>query len=163
MYQDFTTINEKVRRTPMRYSEAKVGRIFVVKLEHGDKIPDAIERFAQEQQIASAVVQFLGGADTGSKVIVGPEDGQARKPRPMMTELLGTSEAFGIGTILMNEDHMPKLHMHASFGRGRETLTGCSREGINVWQIGEVIVMELLDHQASRKLDLETGFELLDV
>ena len=30
----------------MKYSEAKLGRIFILRLEHGDKIPDIIEEFA---------------------------------------------------------------------------------------------------------------------
>ncbi len=116
----------------MKYSEANLGRIFILRLEHGDKIPDVIEEFAKTHQIDSAILYFLGGVDTNSKVVVGPEDGNAAKPRPMVTELLGTSEAVGTGTIFMDEDKVPKLHLHAAFGRNRDTITGCTREGIAI-------------------------------
>lgn len=146
----------------MKYSEALLGRIFILRLEHGDKIPDIIEEFAAELKIKSAVVHFLGGADTGGKVVVGPEDGKASKPRPMVTQLSGTSEAIGMGTLFINEAGIPKLHLHAAFGRGRETITGCTREGVVVWHIGEAVICELLDTNAARRIDPGTGFELLE-
>ena len=140
-----------------------MGRIFILRLEHGDRIPDTIEEFATTHQIDSAILHFLGGADTNSKVVVGPEDGTAKKPRKMVTELLGTSEAVGIGTLFINEDMVPKLHLHSAFGRNRETVTGCTREGITIWHIGEVVIFELLNSSAQRKLDTVTGFELLNL
>lgn len=147
----------------MKYSEANLGRIFILRLEHGDIIPDTIEDFARTNQIDSAIVHFLGGADIKSKVVVGPEDGTAAKPIPMVTELLGTSEAVGIGTLFTNEEKIPKLHLHSSFGRNRDTVTGCTREGVKIWHIGEVIIFELANTTARRKIDLETGFELLEL
>jgi uncharacterized protein len=147
----------------MKYSEAKIGRIFVLRLEHGDKIPDVIEEFAAVQKIKAAIVHFLGGADAGSKVVVGPEDGTASKPQPMVTELSGTSEAVGMGTMFINEAGIPKLHLHAAFGRKRDTVTGCTREGVVVWHIGEAVIFELLNTTAKRKIDPSTGFELLEM
>ena len=147
----------------MNYSEANLGRIFILRLEHGDKIPDIIEEFAATHQIGSAIVHFLGGADTNSKVVVGPEDGTAKRPLKIITELTGPSEAVGIGTLFINEDKVPKLHLHSAFGRNRDTITGCLREGITIWHIGEVIIFELIDSSARRMLDSETGFELLEL
>lgn len=147
----------------MKYSEANLGRIFILRLEHGDKIPDIIEEFAKTHHIDSAILHFLGGADTNSKVVVGPEDGTAKIPRKVVTELLGTSEAVGIGTLFLNEDKVPKLHLHSAFGRNRDTITGCTREGVTIWLIGEVVIFELINSSARRKLDTDTGFELLDV
>lgn len=145
----------------MKYSEANLGRIFVLRLEHGDKIPDIIESFAKSQDIKAALVHFLGGADTNSKVVVGPEDGSVPKPRPMVTTLLGTSEAVGVGTLFLNEEGLPKLHLHSAFGRNRETVTGCTRDGVTIWHIGEVVIFELTNVSAQRKVDPETRFELL--
>jgi predicted DNA-binding protein with PD1-like motif len=53
--------------------------------------------------------------------------------------------------------------MHASFGRNDNAVTGCVRLGVDVWQIGEVVILELVDAFARRAKDKETGFELLDV
>jgi predicted DNA-binding protein with PD1-like motif len=147
----------------MKYTEANLGRIFILRLEHGDRLPDVIEEFAKNHQIKSAIVHFLGGADTKSKVVVGPEDGTAAELRPMVTELMGTSEAMGTGTIFLNESDTPKLHLHAAFGRNRETIAGCTREGVKIWHIGEVVIFELLHTKAKRKVDLVTGLELLEI
>lgn len=147
----------------MKYAEAKMGRVFILRLEHGDMIPGVIEDFAAEHRVNTAIVHFLGGAEAGSKVVVGPEDGKAAKPRPVVAELPGTSEAVGMGTIFINEEGKPKLHLHCAFGRGEGTFTGCTREGVMVWHIGEVVVFELLNTAAARKIDPVTGFELLEV
>jgi predicted DNA-binding protein with PD1-like motif len=147
----------------MRYSEAGLGRVFVCRLEDGDRLPDTIEDFAREHGIKAAMVFFLGGAERDGKVVVGPEDGAASKPVPMIERLLGASEALGVGTIFINQDKIPKLHLHSAFGRQRETITGCTREGIEIWRIGEVIILELTNTSAQRRINPQTGFELLEV
>ncbi|SHE84515.1 PPC domain-containing DNA-binding protein [Desulforamulus putei] len=147
----------------MKYTEAKLGRIFILRLEHGDRLPDTIEEFAQSQGIESATLLFLGGSDQNSKVVVGPEDGTAIKPVPTVIGLPGVSESVGVGTIFLNEDRMPKLHLHSAFGRKEQTVTGCTREGVTIWHIGEVIIFELINCSAQRKIDPTTGFELLQV
>jgi predicted DNA-binding protein with PD1-like motif len=81
----------------------------------------------------------------------------------MVTLLNGVHEACGVGTIFADEEGKPKLHMHASFGRNEKTVTGCVRMGVDVWRIGEVIVLELLGAVAHRATDKETGFEFLEI
>ena len=147
----------------MKYTQANLGRIFILRLEHGDKIPDVIEEFAKTNRIDSAILHFLGGIDKNSKVVVGPEDVATKKPRKLVTELLGISEAVGIGTLFINEERIPKLHLHAAFGRNRDTITGCTRDGITTWLIGEVVIFELINTSAQRRIDTETGFELLEL
>lgn len=147
----------------MKYCEANIGRIFILRLEHGDKIPDVIEDFALNHKIHSATVLLIGGADKGSKVVVGPEDGTKAVPVPVVTELGGVSEAAGVGTIFVDEENIPKLHLHSAFGRGNSTVTGCTREGVEIWHIGEVVIMELVNATAMRKVDPGTGFELLEI
>ena len=81
----------------------------------------------------------------------------------MVTLLSGVHEACGVGTIFADEEGKPKLHMHASFGRKQNTVTGCVRMGVDVWRIGEVVVLELAGVSARRAKDQETGFEFLEV
>ncbi len=147
----------------MKYTKANLGRIFVLRLENGDIIPDVIEKFAEEQQIKSAIVHFIGGADQDSKVVVGADDHEDSSPQPIITDLAGISESVGVGTLFVNEKDKPVLHLHSAFGRKRETITGCTRKGVNIWNIGEVVIQELIDLQARRKIDPETGFELLEI
>jgi predicted DNA-binding protein with PD1-like motif len=145
------------------YAEAKVERVFVLRLRQGERIHEVIEKFASEKQVSSALCFFLGGAEDKSKVVVGPKNGAAFPPEPMITLLKGVHEACGVGTIFNDEQGKPKLHMHASFGRNDKAVTGCVRLGVDVWQIGEVIILELAPASAKRAKDEETGFELLEV
>jgi len=147
----------------MQFTEAKLGRIFVLRLHDGDRLPNVLESFAAEKNISSALCFFLGGAKENSRVVVGPKDGSALPPEPMVTLLKGVHEACGVGTIFADEDGKPKLHMHTSFGRNENTVTGCVRMGVDVWQIGEVVMLELACGKACRVKNRETGFEFLEI
>jgi predicted DNA-binding protein with PD1-like motif len=147
----------------MQFTEAKLGRVFVLRLHDGDRLPDVLESFAAEKNVSTALCFFLGGAKEKSRVVVGPKDGYALPPEPMVTLLNGVHEACGVGTIFADETGKPKLHMHASFGRKQNTITGCVRMGVEVWQIGEVVVIELTEAQARRVVDKKTKFEFLEV
>jgi uncharacterized protein len=145
------------------YTEAKQGRVFVLRLHQGERIHEVIEKFASEKQVSSALCFFLGGTEDKSKVVVGPKDGTTLPPEPMVTLLKGVHESCGVGTIFKDEAGKPKLHMHASFGRGNNAVTGCVRLGVDVWQIGEAVILELVGASARRTKDKKTGFELLHV
>ncbi len=145
----------------MKYSEAKPGRIFVIRLEDGDVVHETIEQFAKDQGIHSASLIVLGGADRGSTLVTGPEQGRAKTIVPKTHVLDNVHEAVGTGTLFPNEAGEPVLHMHMACGRGFSTATGCIRNGVRVWQVMEVIVHELVGSTGIRKLDKTTGFELL--
>jgi predicted DNA-binding protein with PD1-like motif len=147
----------------MHFTEAKLGRVFVLRLHDDDRLPEVIESFATEKNVSTALCFFLGGAKEKSRVVVGPKDGYTSPPEPMVTLLNGVHEACGVGTIFADEKGKPKLHMHASFGRKQKTVTGCVRMGVDVWRIGEVVVLELAGVSARRAKDKETGFEFLEV
>jgi uncharacterized protein len=146
----------------MDYTEANLARIYILRLHNNERLHEAIEKFATEKQVKSAICFFLGGAQNQSKVVVGPKDGNAMPPQPMVTLLKGVHEGCGFGTIFTDEEGKPKLHMHASFGRNDSAVTGCVRLGVDVWQIGEVVILELAGGTAKREKNKETGFEFLE-
>ena len=147
----------------MNFIESKLGRVFVLRLHDEDQLPNILESFAEEKKVKSALCFFLGGAKDNSRVVVGPRKDNEIPPEPMVTLLKGAHEAFGVGTIFVNETGKPKLHMHLSFGRKEATVTGCVRLGVDVWRIGEVIMFELTGTSAHRVLDKGTGFEFLEI
>jgi len=147
----------------MKLTTARQGRVFVLRLEDGDVLHGCIERAAREHGVTHGLCFFLGGADRDSRLIVGPEDGRSDTIVPMRIELGNVFEALAVGTIFPDDDGNPVLHMHAACGRGRDAKTGCVRDGVDVWLIGEVVLLELLDCQARRRRDPNTGFELLEV
>lgn len=147
----------------MKYTEATNGRTFILRLEHGDIVTDTIQQFAKEKGIKSAYVQIVGGADKDSKIIVGPKDGSAQKPEKLYYTTPDVTEMAGVGTLFTNEHGNPKLHLHSTFGREGKAVTGCCWPGVITWHIGEVIIQEIITNKATRKLNPDNGFELLEI
>ncbi len=145
----------------MKYSQAKQGRIFIIRLEDGEIIHEVIESFARQQNIRAAALIALGGADRESHLVVGPKEDRALPVEPMTHILNNAHEIAGTGTLFPDEKGNPILHMHAAFGRGDRTVTGCIRAGVKVWRVVEVILMELVDTKAVRRVEPPTNFSLL--
>jgi predicted DNA-binding protein with PD1-like motif len=145
----------------LKYSQAKQGRIFIIRLEDEEILHETIEQFAADQGIKAAYMIVLGGADSQSRLVVGPEDGQASPVNPMTHELDNVYEIVGTGTLFPDDQEKPMLHMHVAAGRRDSTITGCVRTGVKVWQVAEVVLIELLETTAARKLEPSLGFKLL--
>ena len=145
----------------MRYSMAQPGRIFVLRLEDGEIVHEVIERFAVEQQIKAASLVIVGGADDGSRLVVGPAEDRGLPLSPMKLQLEHAHEVTGTGTLFRDEEGTPLLHMHMACGREKETITGCIREGVRVWHVMEVIIHELTGSTARRLVEEPLGLKLL--
>ena len=135
----------------MKYSEAKLGRVFVIRLEDGDIIHESIEKFAVEHSIEAASMIAVGGIDADSKIVVGPKEGRAEEIEPVLHVIDDVHEVSGTGTLFPDDYGKPSLHMHISCGRGVSTITGCVRPGVKVWHILEIILTELVDCKARRR------------
>ena len=146
----------------MKYSEAKPGRVFVVRLHDGEILHEEIERLAVKEKIRSAWCVAVGGADAGSRLVVGPKDGRASPVVPLQATLDNVHEVAGVGTIFPDEAGAPVLHMHMACGRTTLTTTGCVRAGVKVWQVLEVVIHEITACEALRRADPATGFKLLE-
>ena len=145
----------------MKYSEAKKGRVFILRLEDGEIIHKELELFAEKFNIKTASVSIVGGINTDSILVVGPEKSRDTTIVPMEHVLNEAYECTGTGTIFPNSSGKPILHLHLAAGRKTNTITGCVRRGVKVWLVLEVIIYELTDTNAMRILDSNTGFELL--
>jgi predicted DNA-binding protein with PD1-like motif len=147
----------------MQYSEGRLGRIFILRLEEGDRLNDSIEQFAREKGISHGLAFFLGGSGDGSQVVVGPEAGR-EDIIPIIHTLAGAQEVLALGTLIPNEAGEPVLHMHGAAGREGRATVGCTRAGVRVWLVGEVVLLEILGAAAAqRKKDAGTGFQLLRI
>jgi predicted DNA-binding protein with PD1-like motif len=152
----------KTRRWIMKYSTARQGRTFVIRLEDGDIVHEEIERLALEEKVKAGFLVILGGADQGSSLVVGPEKSRGVSPvTPMNHVIDDTHEVAGTGTLFPDDTGRPVLHMHMACGRETHTVTGCIRGGVKVWHVMEAVLVELLDTNATRALDPATGFKLL--
>lgn len=146
----------------MKFSPARQGRVFILRLEHGEIIHECIERFAAAHGIPHAALTLHGGADAGSILVVGPRDGRSPPPiQPQTATLDDVHEVVGSGTIFPDANGTPILHVHLACGRGDQTITGCIRTGVKTWHVLEVVLVELLGSTARRLRDEATGFDLL--
>ena len=144
----------------MKTSQGRIGRVFVIRLEHGDVMPECIERFAAEQGVSVAQVTMMGGID-GGQLVVRPRVSDERPPEPMLLPVDGAHETVAVGVMAPNEEGHPVLHIHGALGRSGGTITGCMRSGVSTWVVGEVVLYEILDATAVRRTDPESGFVLL--
>jgi predicted DNA-binding protein with PD1-like motif len=146
----------------MKFSEASLDRVFVIRLEDRDRLPQAIESFADEHGILCGICFLVGGVQEGGKIVMGPEMPLQHPVIPILHQLTGIHEVLAVGMLFPGEDGKARLHMHAALGRAGETRTGCIRPGIETWQVGELILLEIKGTAALRKKDRDTGFDLLE-
>jgi len=144
----------------MQYTEGGLGRVFVLRLEDGEILPDAIDDFARKKGIQLGSIFLIGGMRRG-QIVVGPRDSVKLPPEPVLFALDDAHEIIGVGFIAPDKDGVPRMHMHAALGRAGQTRTGCVRPGIETWHVGEAVIYEILDAKAARLPDERTGFELL--
>ena len=145
----------------MKASEGRLGRVFVIRLEDGDVIPECIERFAQEKGVSAGQVILIGGIG-GGQVVVGPRRSDERPPEPMLLPVDGAHEVAGVGVLAPDESGKPVLHIHAALGRSGSTMAGCLRPGVTAWLVAEVILYEIVGADVTRVKDETSGFLLLE-
>jgi predicted DNA-binding protein with PD1-like motif len=53
----------------LNYTEANLGRIFILRLHDGEILHEVLESFAAEKSICSALCFFLGGAEDKANLL----------------------------------------------------------------------------------------------
>ena len=82
----------------MKVSEGRIGRVFVIRLEDGDVVPECIEKFAEEKGISVGQVVLVGGIGSG-EVVVGPRRSDEMPPDPVLLPVPGAKRSgTGPGT-----------------------------------------------------------------
>jgi len=145
----------------MKACEGRIGRVFVIRLEDGDTVPECIERFAEENGVSVGQAILVGGIGSGD-VVVGPRSSKEMPPEPMLLPIDGAHEVVGVGVLAPGENGKPTLHIHAALGRAGQTVTGCLRQGVTTWLVAEVILYEIFGAKVVRTQDRQSGFELLE-
>lgn len=146
----------------MKSTEGRIGRVFILRLEDGDKLPVCIEKFALDNGISVGQIIMVGGIG-GGEVVSGPRKSDEMPPEALLVPLDGAHETICAGTIAPDKNGKPVVHMHAALGRAGKTTTGCLKPGVDTWLVGELFIYEILGTTAVRTPDKKSGFELLDV
>ena len=146
----------------MKAAEGKLGRVFVLRLEDGDVVPQCIEKYAEEKGVTAGCVIMTGDVGSG-RLVVGPKTSGLKNPEPMVLPFDSVHEVVAAGTIAPDAAGKPVLHIHGALGRAGQTMTGCLREGVKTWLVAEVVLIEILNINIARLKDDESGFTLLKV
>lgn len=144
----------------MQYQVGKPGRMIVVRLEENEPVYESIQTLCKTESVATGVFWIIGGVQNVD-VVTGPEDHTKRPVHSLSQQLEGSHEILGTGTIFPNAEGEPTLHMHASLGHNRDTVTGCPRNSLDCWLINEIVIQEMTGIDAARLKDETSGFTLL--
>jgi len=144
----------------MQYSEGSLGRVIVLRMDHGEDLIESLQRFLKEKKIESCTAFFMGAlrdgrAVTGPKLPVVP-------PTPNFEAYESAWEVFGMATIYPSIEG-PKLHIHSALGRGRESILGCIRDKAEIYLIVEAVLFEICGLNAERVWDEKMQLYLLSL
>ncbi|MBP1928778.1 putative DNA-binding protein with PD1-like motif [Methanolinea mesophila] len=141
----------------MRYAEGRPGRIFYLRIDHGEDLVAGLLSFVKAHNIRSAVIQLLGALLEGS-MVTGPEH-PVLPPDPHWDTFSGGWEILGIATVSWTGEG-PHLHLHSTVGRGTNVLTGCIRGKTEVYIVVEAVIQEIRGCTVERVFDQATGLDL---
>jgi predicted DNA-binding protein with PD1-like motif len=139
----------------MEYAKGKIGRVFTVRIDHGDDLIPELIKLSELEHIESAVFTLLGALKEG-RLVTGPKE-SIRPPELTWTGFDDAHEIVGVGNIFL-EDGKPKVHLHLGAGRGDSVKLGCLRGESEVFMVVEAFVFELEGLSARRVMDKEHGF-----
>lgn len=144
----------------MKYTQGRIGRIFVLKFDDGDVMLEELNEFAKKEKLKAAVMVFIGALKKGD-LVTGPKR-PVIPPLPNKVNFKDAWESLGIATIFTNRKG-PQIHIHSAMGKKLKTLTGCVRGKSEVFLVIEAVVFELTDVKAFKDIDVKTGLNLLKV
>jgi len=137
-----------------------LGRIFVLRFDHGEDLIASLKKFVSEKEISSCMALFIGALREG-RAVTGPEQAVV-PPVPHWEEYRDGWEVFGMATIY-SSDEGPRLHIHSSLGKHREAMLGCVRERAEVYLVVEAVLLEFSGLAARREWDQKTELFLLEL
>ena len=97
----------------MEVLQTGLGRLFLLKMAHGDDLLEEISHFAAAHQVRAAWLFFLGALKQGH-LVCGPA-APTLPPRPVWQNFSQGWEILGLGNLFW-EDDVPKLHLHGALG-----------------------------------------------
>jgi predicted DNA-binding protein with PD1-like motif len=143
----------------MQYSEGRLGRAFVIRLEDGEDLIESIQRFVEMMDVSAGIIHFLGALREG-RLITGPKEPTIPPGPPFVQELEGAWETFGVASVYPGEEGKAAVHLHGSAGHDNRALTGCLREKATAYLVVEAVVFEFCGLEAHREIDEMTGLSL---
>lgn len=142
----------------MEYRTGAMGRVFTIRFDDGDDFLGLLTGLVKKEKVRSAWFHVLGGLRQ-AEVVTGPQK-PVMPPEPVWARIDGARETLGSGSIHWDGEE-PRIHLHAALGHHGETMTACVRKGTRVYLVLEVLLIELLEIEASRPWFAQGGFHRL--
>lgn len=138
----------------MDYRKGSIGRVFMVRVDHGEDLLNELTGLALKEDITLAFFMVIGAMGE-AKLVTGPRE-RSVPPDIVWSEFSDAREIIGAGNISM-ENGSPKIHLHAAAGSSKGLTMGCIRKKAEAFMVLEVFIMEL-DIQAERMFNEKIGF-----
>lgn len=138
----------------MDYRKGSIGRIFAVRIDHGEDVLAELSGLAVKEEIRSAFFIMLG-AMGNADLVTGPKD-KVVPPTIVWSKFDDAREILGAGDIFW-ENGAPKIHLHGAAGSGRGITMGCIRKAAQAFMVLEVFIVEM-DIAAQRVFNEKIGF-----
>ncbi len=141
----------------MQYAEGKIGRVFYLRIDHGEDLHATLRTFIEQHDIQSGIIQMVGAVKNTS-IVCGPKEDRL-PPDPDFHEIAPAHEIIGTGFIRKGPDG-PALHLHISAGRGDRVRIGCLRSKAEVFIVIEAVIIEFTGIALPVIHDSKTGIHL---
>lgn len=138
----------------MDYRTGSIGRVFAVRIDHGEDVLSELSGLASKENIISAFFIMLGALG-GAELVTGPKE-RSVPPTIVWSKFDDGREIIAAGNIF-RENGAPKLHVHGVAGSSRGMTMGCIRKAAQSFMVVEVFIMET-DIKAERIRDEKIGF-----
>lgn len=138
----------------MDYRKGSIGRIFAVRIDHGEDVLGELSGLAVKEEIRSAFFIMLGAMGSAD-LVTGPKD-KVVPPTIVWSKFDDAREILGAGDIFW-ENGAPKIHLHGAAGSSRGITMGCIRKAAQAFMVLEVFIVEM-DIAARRVFNEKIGF-----
>lgn len=138
----------------MDYRKGSIGRVFAVRIDHGEDVLAELSGLALKEDIRSAFFMMLGAMGRAD-LVTGPKD-KVVPPSIVWSKFDDAREILGAGNIFW-ENGAPKIHLHAAAGSSKGMTMGCIRKAAEAFMVLEVFIVEM-DIVAERVHDEKIGF-----
>ncbi len=137
----------------MDYRKGSIGRIFAVRIDHGEDVIAEICELALKENINSAFFVMLG-AMAEAELVTGPKE-KVVPPTTVWSAFDDAREIVGAGNIFL-ENGAPKVHLHGAAGNSKNMTMGCFRKKAEAFMVVEIFIVEM-DIAAERVFDEKLG------
>ncbi len=138
----------------MDYRKGSIGRVFIMKVDHGEDLIGELSALAFKEDIRSAFFILLGAMGE-AKLVTGPKE-KVVPPVTVWSAFDDARETLGAGNIFWEND-APRIHLHAAAGNSKGITMGCIRKTAEAFMVIEIFIIEV-DIPAERVFNEKIGF-----